>query len=473
MDAPPGTARRLADAALALLFLAGICAPLLLRVATGEVDESVAREQRVAAPRPQPPRDRASLDAFPAAYDAWLGDTFRLRGTLIRWHNAVKLLGFGVSPAPNLIVGKDGWLFLDQYRAIDCWRGIDPFTEAELERWRLTLEGRRDWCAARDMEYRFLVAPNKHTVYPEYLPGWLERAHPLTRLDQLTAHMDARSDSRVLDVRAELEAAKSAAVVYFPHGTHWNDRGAYVAYVAILESLGRAPLPLDAFDVQRPIERIPDWTGDTWATSLHLEDLVRQEAPVLAPRAPRRARIAEHHMARAGMIDGTLEHPDATLPSALMLRDSFANWLWPFLGEHFSRLTLDADRRFEERWIEDAGVDIVLEEMVERRIMEDPPAPPPADELRLARAWLAAEPVGASDGGPLLVRAQLASEAPATLALRWRGAEGAERSLELAVRAGVSWHFVPLDDAQAAGTVSLDEGARVEVRAFEVRRVGG
>ena len=223
------------DVLFAAAFAALLGAPLARRLATGEDDPSAAAERRQPAPYPELRLEEDALAQFPAAYERWLADSFNYRGTLIRWHNALKLLGLGVAPTPKVLVGRDGWLFLRGERALDCWRGIDPFTEEELETWRRVLEARRDWCAAREIEYRFFVPPNKHTVYPEQLPAWVTRVNSRTRLDQLVRHMRERSDLRVLDAREALAAARGRGLLYYPHGTHWNDRGAYVGYRLLLE----------------------------------------------------------------------------------------------------------------------------------------------------------------------------------------------------------------------------------------------
>ncbi|MEI9865253.1 MAG: hypothetical protein WDN00_12025 [Limisphaerales bacterium] len=43
---------------------------------------------------------------------------------------------------------------------------------------------RRDWLAKRGIAYLFVVAPDKHSIYPEELPGWAVKVRPQTKLDQ-------------------------------------------------------------------------------------------------------------------------------------------------------------------------------------------------------------------------------------------------------------------------------------------------
>ena len=83
----------------------------------------------------------------------------------------------------------------------------------------------------------FVVAPNKHTVYPEQLPAGLGRSDTSTRLDQLAAALHERGEPFV-DLRPVLMELKQSRRAYQRLGTHCNDVGAHAAYLAIGRRLG-------------------------------------------------------------------------------------------------------------------------------------------------------------------------------------------------------------------------------------------
>jgi len=83
-------------------------------------------------------------------------------------------------------------------------------------------------------------AANKHSIYPEHLPGSLRPVSEKRRLDQLLDYMGARSDVRLIDVRPALLEAKKEKRVYHWTDSHWNDLGAYHAYRAVMERLEAA-----------------------------------------------------------------------------------------------------------------------------------------------------------------------------------------------------------------------------------------
>src|SRR6185295_1542120 len=112
---------------------------------------------------------------------------------------------------------------------------------------------RRDWLAQRDIRYLFIVAPDKQTIYPEYMPAQLNRVGTATRLDQLVTYFERHSDIRILDLRDALRAVKLHDRPYERLDSHWNDVGAWSAYAEIAKQVGRwfpkvQPLPLSSFE---------------------------------------------------------------------------------------------------------------------------------------------------------------------------------------------------------------------------------
>ena len=90
--------------------------------------------------------------------EAWLDDRFGFRGTLIRWHNLVKVLGFGVSPSEELALGPEHWIFTAADRALEAHRGLAPLSPELLELWKRVFEQRRDWLRERGFRTVILLA---------------------------------------------------------------------------------------------------------------------------------------------------------------------------------------------------------------------------------------------------------------------------------------------------------------------------
>ena len=370
--------------ALVATFVAALVTPGVVMLA-GVDHEVPAGENRDLAPRPARPDTWAALRAFPAAAAHYFEDHFGLRARLVRWQALLRLRLLGSSASPDVIVGKDGWLFYAGDGAAEDMASAVPFTLDELETWRTTLEHTRDWMEAHGIAYLFVLAPDKHAVYPEHLPASIHRVGAETRTDALVDYLREHSTVPVLDLRGVLTAAKEKERLYHRTDTHWNDRGAFTASQAIWQRLtprfGAPVRERDAFADQAVT--VP---GFDLAGMLGVAGGVTESDLRLVPRVPLRARIVEPAHPDTRLMDARLvtEHPDRTLPRAVMFRDSFGSALVPFLSEHFSRAVylwqynVDPDVVLRER------PQVVIQEWVGRRLSTMPPYDPFA-EARQAR----------------------------------------------------------------------------------------
>ncbi len=265
---------------------------------------------------------------------------FAFRPRLVRWQAALRYRLLGVSPLPTVLAGRDGWWYYADDGALEDAGNTPPFSAAELDHWRTTLQRTADWLAARGIAYVFVVAPGKPAIYPEYLPAALHRRAGPSRADQLVAMLRARTTVPVVDLAPALLAARTHARIYHRTDSHWNDLGAAIAYREILTAVrAQAPdvpaaAPAEAFRVDS--REVP---GLDLAEMTGLTDLIVERDLTLVPRAPRRARVIEPANPLPQFADGRLVTAidDATLPRAVIYRDSFGSALVPFLAEHFSR----------------------------------------------------------------------------------------------------------------------------------------
>jgi hypothetical protein len=383
-------ARRAADGLLVLLFVVALVLPLADLATEGALDPALPLvENRVLAERPAWSWDVALGRSFTRPFEDWFDDHFGFRTTLLRWNGALHLFGLGVSVSPSVAVGEDGWLFLTDLAA-EYHRSDVLFTPIELERWRIMLEARADWVAERGGEFLFVLAPNKHSVHDEQLPEHLDRRGDLSRADQLLAHLRQHSDVAYLDLRATLEAATEDGPIYYATDSHWNLRGARLAYEAILAELApHFPVLVPVGDEAFPPGPLMGPGGDL-ARMLGVEHLIAEHdrsGEVLTKRWRRTGDLTLPGVPIASVNRATTyvsEVADARLPTAVVLRDSFMNTLAPLLSNHFREaMYVDVDGRLPFPWelIERERPELVLTVMVER-MLQGPSIPPPADALR-------------------------------------------------------------------------------------------
>lgn len=333
------------------------------------------------------PKENRSLAQFPelkpglgglkkciAGLEAYFNDHFGWRNQLIHWHKRLELGLFperrGVSP--SVIIGRNGWLFLKTEGMVEHYRGVRQFAPQDLLDWQALLEHRRDWLAQRGIKYVFVVAPDKQSIYSEQLPDWLNKVRPDTKLDQFFAHMHAYSTVEVLDLRPALRDARRIAPTYFKTDAHWNFFGGFVAYQEIVKSLskqqsGLEPLPLASFNLKNrltPSSGLADYAdldvNETCAIFLSpIPDLPRLEIS---------SKLGEYVCLGFRFT----KNPKAK-GSAVVFGDSYGDFLAPFLGYHFGKVTYTAQLSLSEKWIEQEKPDVVISEMVERYFNEGNP----------------------------------------------------------------------------------------------------
>jgi alginate O-acetyltransferase complex protein AlgJ len=332
------------------------------------------QENRQLAAQPRWSWRWADLQTFPARFEAWDRDHFGLRSTLIHWHANLMLDGLGISPQKDVLIGQQGWLYYAIAKSVDTYRCLFPYQPAELEAAVRTVRERRDWLAARRIRYLNAWAPIKPNVYPEYLPSWLHKEGPVCRLDQWLGAMRA-AKLPVLDLRPAMRKAKAAGLSYHRTDSHWNPRGAWFAYEAIVDAI--APLhkglrrlasrEVHFFEADRP-------GGDL----ARLADLAeRYRGPEVLATLPQRcqATLLQGWTPPKGVHVRAFTCPDGG-PKVVMFHDSFGGALLPFLSQSVGRLVATEFGRFDKELIERERPDLVLELHVERQLQPDR-APPP------------------------------------------------------------------------------------------------
>jgi hypothetical protein len=362
------------SAALVAAFVAALVTPgAVMLLATDRTAAPV--ENRELAPAPELPQGWADLRAFPGAASRYFEDHFGLRARLVRWQAALRLRLLHVSASPDVMIGRDGWLFYAGDGGSEDIASATPFTADELEAWRSTLQHTYDWLRARGIAYVFVLAPDKHAIYSEEMPPAVRRVGVETRTDALVRYLREHSTVPVLDLRAVLLDAKARERVYHRTDTHWNDRGAYVGYTAIVEALGviGPPAPRASFDA--PSVVVP---GLDLAGMIGVTDAIAEDDLSLRPRQPRRARIVEPAHPDSRLMDARVvtEQPDRARPRAVVFRDSFGSALIPFLSEHFSRALYLWQYNFDPDVVQAEDPDVVVQEWVGRRLSTMPPYDP-------------------------------------------------------------------------------------------------
>lgn len=251
-------------------------------------------------------------------------EEFGLRNFLIRWNNIARIELLSITPIPHVILGKDGWLFyrseaVDDGNTILDYRGLSPLSREALETIRQNLEADRDALAKRGIPYIVVIAPNKNTLYGEYLPDHMTKVGPATRLDQLMDYMEAHSGVELLDLREPLARAKREHPVYYSTDSHWNDYGAYIGYTEIIRRIAKYYPGAKPVELSRPgVAPVPSPVGLDIPQMLCMTDMIPETCDV--------------------RLDFVRRDVPFVLDKLCFKHDSFGDKLYPFLNRHFRKV---------------------------------------------------------------------------------------------------------------------------------------
>ena len=245
-----GKLHKVWDTLTILLFLGLLCLPTFdYFFKVDHADEP--EENRVPAPRPVF-KGGAQTREFIASVESYFNDHFGFRKRLVQLNNHWKGQLFHDPTSKDVLIGRDGWLYYSGARMVAHYTSAELWNNKDLEHWQQLLESRRDWARAHGAKYLLVIPPDKHRIYPEFLPSWLIRGDRPSKPQQIARYLKAHSTVPVLDLNDVLMNAKSIRTDYLKTDTHWNLFGGFVAYRALIEELGKQvpelkPLPMDTY----------------------------------------------------------------------------------------------------------------------------------------------------------------------------------------------------------------------------------
>ncbi len=370
-----------------LIFLLSIFVPLA--GAIFQEDRALSyTEKRKLTQLPNFPNKLSNLKEYLKVFEGYYNDQFGFRNIFLSSYARVKnIIGdYEIASSStnvgtkNIIKGKDGWYFLNRKwdgDPISDYRNIDLYSPAELWRATLFFAARADWLKRRDIEYLFFFAPNKHTIYSEYLPDYIQKVGDISSLDQLKDSLGRYTTVHFVDLREILlegkkeasrywhdSTTKKDAALYFKMDSHWNGAGADIAQFAIARKIEEL-FPGKIFPYKRPVEDFTmfRFTGDITRIMGRTEE--EAYGPVLM-RGKCVNNSAEDFLQRKHQT----YCKDARL-NALIFNDSFFPPLKPYFSDYFRHAVYRWERMTlgeVEKQIIRKKPDIVIEERAERHL---------------------------------------------------------------------------------------------------------
>ncbi|MGJ8560391.1 MAG: alginate O-acetyltransferase AlgX-related protein [Litorimonas sp.] len=366
-----GKLGRVHNLILVSLFALAVGLPFGFSIVDRNKEVSVT-ERRKLETMPALPQDASTALAFPDQFNAYFADHFGFRDPLVNGYNIGKYL-IGDVASDNVMRGKEGWLYIGSPKSgniyetsIDSILNQTLYDDAMLKATAKSLLAKRDWLESRGIEYIFVAIPEKHTVYPEYLPDYAARPTGPNAYDQIVSYLQENTDLTVVDLKPPLLEAKKDAQVYFRTDTHWNHNGAAIGFEKISQTIKQV---LPNKDITLPAEFVKHtpFRGDL-SNMIGFPDYDTLNPK---PKFSVPCNFEELKFDEPVTIHSATLCPKAN-KSVLVFHDSFFGALKSYFSENFARAEyFRSNIRYDDisEQIDVANPDLVIEQMVERRFV--------------------------------------------------------------------------------------------------------
>jgi len=336
------------------LFFAMLCIPML-HISDATKSDT---ENRLLAHEPHLFAYGSINSKFGTEFDAWFNDRFFGRNIMVKLHDTV-FRTRNNSGNGKFLIGNDNWLFF--YESIQSFSNAKLFSNKDLERITTYIRSIDNWCKQNDVKFLFVIAPDKHRIYGENV-RWINKVRPDSdsKIEHLLDYIAENSDVHTLYLKDTLMAHKDDGLLYYKNDTHWNNYGAYLGYLHIMEHLQSTPVEPLSIDTEQMCSG--DLTNMTTSIPQDCDSVYK--LPVFPNSA---------------ICDPYKNHEDVHCKNSkghrriFVLRDSFTSGLIKYFNETFS--VTDYKWRYDIlasdlKYIQESNIDTVMLIMIERHVYQ-------------------------------------------------------------------------------------------------------
>lgn len=282
----------------------------------------------------------------------WYDDHFAFRSQMISAYATLEQSIFNESSIRNVVAGNDGWLFYRE--TLDQYIGNNALTDRQIENIVHNLGLYQYALNSQGIPMMVTIAPNKNTVYPEYMKSRYQRSET-NDLDRFVAALN-EAGIPYTDLKTALCADERT--LYYQRDSHWNSQGTLLAYNTLMDQLGLEHNRYEALP-DTMLEHESDLDGMIHPTGTIPEedyDYTGQFSYQLNNE------ISDY-------MDNWIEtsNPDGT-GTLFMFRDSFGEALAPFFANAFHHAYFSRLEPYNLLQMSQYQPDVVIFERAERRL---------------------------------------------------------------------------------------------------------
>ena len=295
------------------------------------------------------------LDSFPIL-ENYYNKNFPFRKQIIlAYHGFTSKVRFRATT--HIPGNQQNWAFLK--RTYSGFIGKNRFSDNEKKTILHNLEKIDLFLKKRNIKFIVMLTPDKIQIYPEFLP-WIMRKKQTQNnaCEDLIRFINDRSDITICYPKNELLRNKKSGLLYYPNDSHWNMKGAYMAFLQIANKMDKEisfPQPDAVHWIQKEVRfgdlglvfpyKMPFPSGIRHTTTNDAQRTFnsdRKDQKVITPNAPSKLKIMVFH-------------------------DSFFVSMEPYF-HHYFQSTHQLARFMDYELIEKEKPDVVFFQIVERNV---------------------------------------------------------------------------------------------------------
>ncbi len=285
---------------------------------------------------------RQGDQAYNKKYEAYLNDQFVLRDEWISLKSRCESI-LGKIENNGIVYGKDGYLF-EKYQETDL-ENLDKNVTYLTEFLEMYPE----------LPVTFSLWPSSYQVLQDKLPAGLNNLDQQEMSQEIYATLAGSPSLQILDVTAVLKQ-HAQEYIFYRTDHHWTSYGAYLAYRELIEALGKTPVELASIEANQVEGFYGTYYSKAKLASARPDVITWYEVPVAEAdlegvpvdgiydleKFETRDKYAAFLRGNNGLMRivsaGNRDHTEGEISRVMVVKDSFANSLVPYLTYHYDEI---------------------------------------------------------------------------------------------------------------------------------------
>lgn len=170
--------------------------------------------------------------------EAFIDDNFIIKGICFDIFRDIHYGVFNVDPLPNkAIKGKEGFYFLgnDYSDIVKETLGLSLYSHQKKQQIVKKIKRIKRFCDSQNIEFYLAIAPNKQSIYSEFLPIKNLKKNQSRKVDQIIGALK-KSDVNIVYMGDGFKKNKHIRM-FDKTDSHWNSYGAFLGYSNLMKNI--------------------------------------------------------------------------------------------------------------------------------------------------------------------------------------------------------------------------------------------